>query len=234
MISAATTARDRGRRRAVDERAHHVAPPREQHQRHERERDAERQHDLAEHQRARRVERRSRARSAPGAIVTARRSASGIVPRDEALHHDLAGVGADARRGEPRGQQRERERQRGAARRRGRRTARARPRSCRRRSGREPWNSDAAMTSIDMLTSPATPIAISHVDALEAQRAGAARRRRAAGSASASAPSAGRSRAASPSRRGSRWPAASMSVPVEARHEALGRRAGSKPIRSVS
>ena len=56
MISAATTHGRRGRRPPVDEHAHQVAAAREHHQRDQRERDAEREHDLADHERPRRVD----------------------------------------------------------------------------------------------------------------------------------------------------------------------------------
>ena len=102
---------DGRRRRPVDERAHHVAAAGEEHQRHERERDPERQHDLRDDQGARRVEpdgehdERRRHGHQP-----ARHERDGAV--DEALHDDLTGIGADARRREPGGQQGEREGQR--------------------------------------------------------------------------------------------------------------------------
>ena len=93
---------------------------------------------------------------------------------DEALHDDLAGVGADARGREPGGQQRQREGQRGAV---ADERLEARVRALDRVDVGSPesWNSDAATTSIDMLTTPATPIAIEHVDALEAQQPALAR-----------------------------------------------------------
>ena len=47
MISAATIDGHDRRQPAVDERAHDVRAAREQHERHERERDPEGQHDLA-------------------------------------------------------------------------------------------------------------------------------------------------------------------------------------------
>src|SRR5439155_9549992 len=87
----------RGDRRdpAVDERAHDIAAPREQHQRHERERDAEAQHDLADDQRARGVqaERQHDQRWRHGHEPAQDQRDLAI---DEALHDDLARVRADA------------------------------------------------------------------------------------------------------------------------------------------
>ena len=103
-----------------------------------------------------RVQRRSRARSAPASSSPARRSDERDRARDEALHDDLAGVGADARGREARGQQREREGERGAAADQVAEAARGPPRSSRRSARPPPWNSEAAMTSIDMLTRPAS------------------------------------------------------------------------------
>ena len=56
MITVATTTAASGRHAAVDERAHELATAADEDERDERERDAERQHDLTEHERAGRVD----------------------------------------------------------------------------------------------------------------------------------------------------------------------------------
>ena len=63
---------------AVDVDAHDVAAAGEDHERYERERDAEGEHDLAEDEHVGGVQCRSRGRSSAGIIVIARRSASGM------------------------------------------------------------------------------------------------------------------------------------------------------------
>ena len=104
-----------------------------------------------------------------GAIVTSAPQDQRDRAVDEALHDDLAGVGADARGREAGREQGERERQRGARPDERAERRRGRPRSCRRRRAPEPWNSDAAMTSIDMLITPGDAHRDQHVDALEAE-----------------------------------------------------------------
>ena len=121
---------------------------------------------------------------------------------DEALHDDLPGVRAHAGAGQPRGQQRHAERDRGAGPDSCDRSPCGPPRSSRRRV--TPWNSEAATTSIAMLTRPAMRHRHADVEALEAQqrpRLGVVAGRRCG---TASEPSGGRSRAASPSRPGCR------------------------------
>ena len=102
--------RDRGRhdrrRPPVDERAHQLAVAAEPEQRDQRERDPERERDLAQHQRARGVD--------PRGDDDQRRRHRDRPPEeerdpapDEALHHDLPGERADARRREPRREERD-------------------------------------------------------------------------------------------------------------------------------
>ena len=100
---------------AVHERAHQVAAAREPDERDQREGDPEREHDLAEHEHARRVEpdrghdQRRQHRHQPA-------HEDRDLPVDEPLHHDLARERADGRAREPGGEQRQREeRARGAA-----------------------------------------------------------------------------------------------------------------------
>ncbi len=95
--------------------AHDVAAAGEHHERHERERDAEGQHDLAEHERAGGVDARWRGSTMRGDHRDRAAQQQRDADVDEAGHHDLPGVGADARRGGARGEQRDRERERSGA-----------------------------------------------------------------------------------------------------------------------
>ena len=111
MISPATIHAGEGRAPLVDEGAHHVGAPRQQDQRDERERDAEREHDLAHDERVGRVH-ADREHDQGGRHRDEAPQRQRDLTPDEALHDDLARVGADARRGEARREQRERERER--------------------------------------------------------------------------------------------------------------------------
>ena len=94
--------------------AHHVSPGGERDERHEREGNPERQHDLAQHERVGgvhahcqdRERRQHRDRAA---------QLDGNAHVDKAGHHHLAGVRSDARGGRAGGKQRDGERQRGSA-----------------------------------------------------------------------------------------------------------------------
>ncbi len=95
-----------------------------------------------------------------GIIVIARRTQQRDADVDEAGHHDLSGVGADARGGGAGGEQRDRERERGGA---ADEVAELRVGvldRARARTGRGVWNSLAATASIAMLTRPARPSAM--------------------------------------------------------------------------
>ena len=108
MITAAASAATAVVEPPVHQLAHQPAAAGEQHQRHQRERDAERQHHLREHQRRGRVdaqrEHHERGRQGQRAAREQRDP-----PPHEALHHHLARVGPHARRREPGRQQGQRE-----------------------------------------------------------------------------------------------------------------------------
>ena len=148
-----------------------------------------------------------------GARVTSRRTTSGIRRAQEALHHDLAGERADTRGGEAGGEQRQREQQ-GGGRPERRAEARVGALDRGRRDAAAPDSTRAATTQHD------------EVD--DARPGSSPRRRRARWLRSSAEPlllggphvavlgerrRAGRSRAASPSRRACPWPAAGVSVP---------------------
>ena len=83
----------------------------EHHQRHQGERDAERQDDLREHQSGSRVDTQREHHQSRGQGQGAAGEERDPT-LDEALHHHLTGVGPHARRREPRGEEREREQRR--------------------------------------------------------------------------------------------------------------------------
>ena len=114
MIITVTRLAADGGEPAVHQRAHHVPAPGQGDQRDQRERDAERQHHLGDHQAAggRQAEFQDQQGGQHGdRAAQEQRDAAA----DEALHDHLARVGAHAGGRQARGEQRRRERQRGAA-----------------------------------------------------------------------------------------------------------------------